>query len=374
MLYGLDLFSGIGGISLALEEWVRPVAYCENDRYAQGVLISRMADGSLPVAPIWDDITTLRAEYLPRGIDIIYGGFPCQDISVAGNRIGLAGERSGLIREVWRLADEIRPRFIFLENVPAIVTNGFGDVLTALAERRFAARWLCLSAFDVGACHIRNRWWLLAANADRAPKRVDAGGNGFSTRTPELRRKWEARLYDTTSCGNGAPNSQGSIERNGRLQSQASMPSRVQANAHVFSPKGITAYSNSEGLEGWHGGGLCQCTGERATRPSGTSSADTDCQWQLQQSGIIGEVGEWSGNGSQAENTECERLQELEGWRPQEQGEANTVTGAIGWPTVAAVCGADDGIQHRVDRIKCLGNSVVPQCAKEAFKRLMGIA
>lgn len=82
-LHGLDLFSGIGGIGIALELWVRTVAYCERDRYAQGVLLSRMRSGEIDRAPIWDDVTTLRGDMLPR-IDIVFGGFPCQDLSVAG--------------------------------------------------------------------------------------------------------------------------------------------------------------------------------------------------------------------------------------------------------------------------------------------------
>src|SRR5690606_10421534 len=128
MLRGLDLFSGIGGLTLALAPWVRPVAYCENDRYATAVLLSRMRTGDLPCAPIWDDVRTLRGDMLPS-VDIIYGGFPCQDISCAGRGAGLAGGRSGLFFEIARLARELRPRFVFLENVPAITTRGLGDVL-----------------------------------------------------------------------------------------------------------------------------------------------------------------------------------------------------------------------------------------------------
>lgn len=92
MLNGLDLFSGIGGLTLALAPWVRPVAYCENDRYAQSVLLSRISSGDLPNAPIWDDVRTLKAWDIPN-VDIVYGGFPCQDVSVAGARAGLDGER-----------------------------------------------------------------------------------------------------------------------------------------------------------------------------------------------------------------------------------------------------------------------------------------
>ena len=161
MIYGLDLFSGIGGLTLALSEWVKPVAYCENDRYAQGVLLSRQQSGALPLAPIWDDVRTLSGSMVPA-VDIIYGGFPCQDISTAGNGKGLAGERSGLFFHVERLVGDIKPRFVFLENVPAIRTRG-GDVVAArLAKLGYDCRWGVLSASDVGATHKRERWFLLA--------------------------------------------------------------------------------------------------------------------------------------------------------------------------------------------------------------------
>jgi DNA (cytosine-5)-methyltransferase 1 len=161
VLNGLDLFSGIGGLSLALAPWVKPVAYCETERYAQAVLLSLMCNGKLPLAPIWDDVRTLRGDMLP-GVDILYGGFPCQDLSVAGNGAGLGGERSGLFFEVARLVGEIRPRFLFLENVPAIRSRGADVVCGRLAELGYDCRWGVLSAFDVGAPHLRERWWLLA--------------------------------------------------------------------------------------------------------------------------------------------------------------------------------------------------------------------
>lgn len=158
---GLDLFSGIGGITLALNEWVKPIAYCEIDRYAQSVLLSRIADEQLPRAPIWNDITSLNGTMLPS-IDIIYGGFPCQDISVAGNGIGLAGERSGLFFHIARLVKETNPRFIFLENVPAIRTRGLNSVVQTLTELGYDCRWTIVSAAEVGAPHLRKRWFLLA--------------------------------------------------------------------------------------------------------------------------------------------------------------------------------------------------------------------
>jgi len=120
---GLDLFTGIGGLTVALREWVRPIVYCEIDPYCQGILLSRMHAGEFPRARIWDDIKTLKLDWaLPETIDIIYGGFPCQDISIAGHGKGLAGERSGLFFEMLRLAKEIQPRLLF---------NGFKEKLGA---------------------------------------------------------------------------------------------------------------------------------------------------------------------------------------------------------------------------------------------------
>ncbi len=161
-LNGLDLFSGIGGMSTALEPWVLPIAYCENDRYVQAVLLSRMRWGDLPCAPIWDDVCSLSKRVLPATIDIIYGGFPCQDISVAGNGRGLAGERSGLVFELLRLVKECSPSYVFLENVPAIRTRGGERVAKELARQGFDCRWDVVSAEEIGAPHKRERWFLLA--------------------------------------------------------------------------------------------------------------------------------------------------------------------------------------------------------------------
>lgn len=178
-LNGLDLFSGIGGNTLGLRDYVKTVAYCEYDKHAQSVLLSRMADGSIESAPIWDDVTSLRGEHFDLPIDIIVGGFPCQDISVAGKQAGIQqGNRSGLFYEVMRLTDEIQPKFLFLENVPAIRTRGLDIVLRELTQRGYDCRWTMLSAAQVGAVHKRERWFMLAcrggvANTDEQYDRTD---------------------------------------------------------------------------------------------------------------------------------------------------------------------------------------------------------
>jgi DNA (cytosine-5)-methyltransferase 1 len=264
---GLDLFSGIGGLTLALKPWVQPVAYVEIDRYAQGVLLSRMSDGALPLAPIWDDVTTFGRHLLrePADIDIIYGGFPCQDISCAGNGAGLDGERSGLWFQVRRLAEEIRPKFVFLENVPAIRTRGLDVVVEGLAGLGYDCRWDTLSAEAVGAPHKRNRWWLLARRAD------------------------------SQSVGRG---------------------------------------------EGWpeH-----EVWGGRDASPN-----------------MGGEVADPHGA----------RLEERESW---DSGQQPSPFGEGWWKSEPALDRVVNGLPHRVDRIKGLGNAVVPAQAREAFMRLMGL-
>ena len=162
MLNGLDLFSGIGGIASALEQWVRPVCYVEMDRYCQAVLMSRMHSGELESAPIWNDVRTFDPLPWAGKVDIITGGFPCQDISTAGSGKGLEGERSGLFFEIIRISRDIQPEWIFLENVPAITSRGGGVVITELDALGYNCRWGVLSAFDVGAPHLRERWWCLA--------------------------------------------------------------------------------------------------------------------------------------------------------------------------------------------------------------------
>lgn len=194
-LHGLDLFSGIGGNSLALREYVKTIAYCEADQHAQSVLLSRMSDGSIERAPIWDDITGLGREHFDMPIDIIVAGFPCQDISLAGLGAGLGGKRSGLFFEIMRLAKELKPTFIFLENVPAIRTRGLDRVIQELAQAGYDSRYGFLSAFDVGAPHKRERWFLVAYSNSRRDGQMpiqELSPLSQSTSSNQRRQAWPA--------------------------------------------------------------------------------------------------------------------------------------------------------------------------------------
>jgi DNA (cytosine-5)-methyltransferase 1 len=159
----LDLFSGSGGFSLGLERTggFETVAFCEIEEYPRLHVLGK----HWPGVPQYDDVRNLTARQLAEaGIwpDVIVGGFPCQDISLAGKGEGLGGDQSGLWREFIRLIREVGPRIVIVENVAALLKRGLGDVLRDLAEAGYDAEWDCLPASFVGAPHNRDRIWIIA--------------------------------------------------------------------------------------------------------------------------------------------------------------------------------------------------------------------
>jgi DNA (cytosine-5)-methyltransferase 1 len=160
----LSLFSGAGGLDLGIHAAVpaRVVCYVEREAYAAAVLVSRMRDGGLDEAPVWSDVSTFDARPWRGAVDLVCGGFPCQDISNAGKRAGIEGERSGLWSEFARIIREVGPRYVFVENVSALLVRGLGVVLGDLRSLGFDAEWGVLRASDAGAPHRRERLFILA--------------------------------------------------------------------------------------------------------------------------------------------------------------------------------------------------------------------
>lgn len=185
----LHLFAGAGGGILGGELLGhRTVCAVEIEEYPRKVLLQRQRDGILPWFPIWDDITTFDGRPWKGRIDIVSGGFPCQDISAAGKGAGIEGERSGLWGEIARVVNEIRPQFVFVENSPMLTSRGLGRVLGDLAEMGYNARWCVLGADDVGAPHRRKRIWILAY-ADS--ERLEVSTQGQFKSTQEKKREPE---------------------------------------------------------------------------------------------------------------------------------------------------------------------------------------
>ena len=187
----LHLFAGAGGGILGgMLLGHTPVCAVEIEPYCRKVLLQRQRDGILPRFPIWDDVKTFDGRPWRGQVDIVAGGFPCQDISAAGKGEGISGKRSGLWGEMARIIGEVRPAFAFVENSPLLVGRGLTRVLGDLAEMGYDAKWCVLGACDAGAYHKRERIWILAhSNLYRVPERVSTarpGGQGLEVHDSRL--------------------------------------------------------------------------------------------------------------------------------------------------------------------------------------------
>lgn len=214
MLTVLDLFSGIGGISLGLEATggFRTICFCEIEPFPRAVLAKHW-----PGVPIHDDVRTLTGVTA----EVITAGFPCQDLSFAGYGAGLGGERSGLWREVERLVGEVRPRYVIVENVSALLVRGMGTVLGDLARIGYDAEWSIVSACSVGAPHVRRRVFIVAYpnglngrsrlwNPTTRPDRAIQTLNSLE----DSRAGWRARLANPSALYGGADGIPRGMDRN----------------------------------------------------------------------------------------------------------------------------------------------------------------
>jgi len=285
----LDLFSGIGGFSYAAEQLVggfHTVAFCDTDKACHKVLAKHW-----PSTPIFPDIRELTAADIqplcPDGLSLITAGFPCQDLSVAGKQAGYDGERSVLFYEIIRLARELRPDFLLLENVRNLLShqNGetFQETLFQIAKAGYDAEWAVIPASDVGACHKRERIWIVASSQ----------GTRASTDESRVRRLLEG----------------GSIQK--RWNSDSQVP--------------LATYANNPRLEGWEPASVLQYPPQWSARTGNSSCARLSPEW----------------------------------------------TSYVSRPVL---CRGDDGLSHRVDRLKQLGNSIVPQVAAIPLQRIKHLA
>ena len=306
----LALFAGAGGGILGgkLLGW-RTVCAVEREPYAACVLAQRQNDGLLPAFPIWDDVCTFDGRPWCGIVDVVSGGFPCQDISAAGKGAGIDGERSGLWGQMARIIDEVRPRFVFVENSPLLVGRGLVRVLADLAEMGFDARWGVVGASDVGAPHRRERCWVVAY-AERAERRQ------------------ELRACD-------------GLARSGRPDG---LPQRQEGTGGAGTCGEVLAYANCNRVE------------ERMRKD------------REQSSGESGESRIEAGRSSEgAGNANGSRQLQPGGSEREEWG---LVGDASWWLTEPDVGRVADGVAARVDRLKAIGNGQVPQCAAQAWRIL----
>lgn len=335
----LDLFSGIGGFSLGLERaGFKTVAFCECEPYCRAVLKKHWPD-----VPCYPDVRELTATQLATdGIraDVICGGFPCQDLSLAGKGAGLAGARSGLWREFARLIDEVRPQYAIVENVAGLLSRGLGRVLGDLAKIGFDAEWHCIPAAYVGAPHRRDRVWIIAY-----PGR-DEWGRIQSERRSDQR--------DANITRNGAEGIASDVADSDRNDGTAWRPSDARQSA---------------------GGRDIDRSGECA------DLANPDSAWQQQSGRNISKGRGWASDGRKdVADAVSSRLQDNCGSAETPEGPRERTIIASRWavrtyeswwssePNVGRVA---YGIPSRVDRLSSLGNAVVPQIPEIIGRAIM---
>ena len=195
----LALFAGAGGGILGgqLLGW-RTVCAVEWEPYPASVLFARQNDGLLPHFPIWDDVQTFDGKPWRGIVDVISGGFPCQDISCAGKGAGIEGQKSGMWKEFARIISEVRPQYVFVENSPMLTARGLGTVLGDLASMGFDAEWGVLSAADVGANHQRDRIWIVAYSNNITSQ---IRGNDFANEAASGERNDYIARSGSNGCG-----------------------------------------------------------------------------------------------------------------------------------------------------------------------------
>lgn len=308
----LHLFAGTGGGILGgMLLGHTCVCAVEIEPYCRKVLLQRQRDGMLPKFPIWDDVRTFDGKPWRGKVDIICGGFPCQDISCAGKGAGIEGERSGLWSEFARIISEVRPRYAFVENSPMLAVRGLGRVLGDLSEVGYDAQWCVMGADDVGAPHIRKRMWILAYTRYGCGER-------------NLRITGE-RLCEQDAEAFGTPDSDSIV--------RPSEVSNIAADPELFGNGQREQFEKSQQKEGNTSEVLSNA--EMSRQPSGLNR-----QAQVQ----FGRSCTW--------------------WDRDPADQDGAFESQLG--RVA------DGVANRVDRLKAIGNGQVPLVAATAFKLLKG--
>lgn len=351
----LALFAGAGGGILGgkLLGW-RTVCAVEIEPYPASVLLARQNDGILPPFPVWDNVCTFDGRPWRGIVDVVSGGFPCQDISLAGKGAGITGERSGLWSEMARIIGEVRPRYVFVENSPALITRGLGTVLGDLAALGYDCRWTVLGAADVGAPHQRDRLWIVANASSKSLE------------------KWEKRerfWYEFVGKGEVVSN----CEHQGPRRRKQQPESREGARN--------VAYSDKHAWHAWRNGDADQRKGGR------DADRGVECAHDVSNTNCIDADDGGHGTGQVCREREPTKLfgcesdgcnadsEGLEKWesQPGHNGqELAPVVGADWWESEPDVGRVVDGLAARVVRLKAIGNGQVPLVAAAAFTLLRG--
>ena len=375
----LDLFTGIGGFSLAAS-WVWGneldlAGFCEQDVYCGKVLKKNFPD-----VPIYPDIKELRGEWF-QDIDLITGGFPCQDISVAGKGAGIDGDRSGLWSEMCRIISEVRPRYALIENVPMLIHRGLERVLCDLTEIGYDAEWQVIGADDVGARHKRKRIWIVAYPGHLRGRHDECGDVGLRSGKQAETAIGNASQFEVAGPGKepeavAHPNNAGN---SASADGQRNEVLAYSGDSTDPTKRGPSSKTNSISEKYWKkrcSGVLERTSGDqkvssfipdtesegRECRSTGKQGIDSQCQTRLSRRHDTGTLPDTSSVGSSGSGQSQYPGHQTS---PGEGETANFIDERIGniWTVEPDVGRVANGVPKRVDRLRGLGNAIVPQIA-----------
>ena len=389
----LALFAGAGGGILGgkLLGWTT-VCAVEWEPYPASVLIARQNEGFFPPFPIWDDVRTFDGRAWRGRVDVVSGGFPCQDISAAGKGAGIDGERSGMWAHMARIICEVGPRFAFVENSPMLTSRGLGRVLGDLAAMGYDARWGVLGAVDAGAPHKRERIWIVAhAGSERAGS---VGGETDTNRRRNARRNESALRQNHGPDGadrtNSASEAKGDVadamrQRNwGKAGKPDGADEEIRSDGIGGSHEAINQSADVADAEKQFARGLPIGTSSEYPRlgVSGENVADamreglersecagrTDETGRKIQDGSTGECGEVCDTvRGGLPQPESKSIQE---WTEDRTSERTRIASTSWWAVEPNVGRVAHGVAARVDRLKAIGNGQVPAVAALAWEIL----
>jgi DNA (cytosine-5)-methyltransferase 1 len=379
-----SLFSGIGGIDLGLERAGMTIRWqVEKDAWCRRVLSKHWPD-----VPKYEDITTLTGHELER-VDVLAGGFPCQPASLAGTRKGNEDVERWLWPHFGKLIRVLRPRIVLVENVTGLFTvNGgaaFGEIIGGLAEMRYDCEWTVISARDMGAPHLRNRLWIVATNTDDDRPHGDREDE-YERKREEMGRRELARgdggdrdvadtgCQSTRAESDGSRRKQFDGEEEGIWSGKRNRPSDIGKDvAHPSFGWGSSDNVQAGGdATGCRSSGMAHANGSGCEERRGAEPVEAE-QRSVER---VGQAVADSNSGGLKRIGQPEQ-RPLEGARG-DQSDGRRINGRVfdaeigcEWAVEPNVGRVAHGVPRRVDRLRGLGNAVVPQIVEWIGKRIL---